>query len=191
MATPLDLMRDTGLFSAILPFMFIFALLYGLLSYVKPFGEGKGSVNVVLAAVFAFMSLFSGIVTDTINLAAPWFVLLVIFLFFIILGFMVLGAKEADVIGLLKNPEYSYLGWWIVALVLIIVVGSLSQVVAQRKGGYPPYGPGSNITAAEDGGELPTQESDFWKTIFHPKVLGFVALMIIAFFTISKLTTKG
>ena len=190
MATPLDLMRDTGLFNAIFPFIFIFALVYGILSYVKPFGEDKGGVNVAIAAVLAFMSLFSGIVTDTINLAAPWFVLMIIFIFFVILGFMVLGAREADVIGVIKNPEYSFIAWWVIALVLIIVVGSLSHVVAERKGGYPPYGPTSNISA-EDADGIPTQESDFWKTLFHPKVLGFIALMIIAFFTISKLTTKG
>ncbi len=192
MATPLDIMQDSGLFNEIFPFMFIFAVMYGLLSSIKPFGDDKGAVNVTIAAVLAFMSLFSGIVTDTINLAAPWFVLFIIFLLFIIIGFMVLGAKEADIFGVLQNPEYSYLGWWIVAIVLIIVIGSLSQVIAEKKGGYPPYGPGSNISLAEEtGGELQTQESDFWKTIFHPKVLGFVALMLIAFFTISKLTTKG
>lgn len=193
MATPLDVMKDSGLFDVVFPFIFIFAIVYGVLSYTKVFGEEKKGIYGAIAAVLAFMSLFSDVVIETINRSAPWFVLFIIFIVFVMIGFMVLGTKEADIMGVLKNPEYNFVNWWIVAIVLIIVVGSLSQVIAEKKGGYPPYGPGSNISEAADiaDGELPQQESDFWKTLFHPKVLGFIAIMLIAYFTISKLTTKG
>jgi hypothetical protein len=69
------------------------------------------------------------------------------------------------------------------------MLGSLSHVMAEKKGGYPPYGPGANFTAIEEGGVAPGQESDFWKTLFHPKVLGMVIILLIGFFTISKLTS--
>jgi hypothetical protein len=189
MATPLDigLLKN---FQIIFPFLFIFAIVYGILSYTKLFGENK-NIYALIAAVLAIMSLFSDIVTQTINTAAPWFILLVVFIVFLLLGFMILGAREADFKAVLANPEYSFVNWWIVALVLIIVIGSLSHTIAERKGGYPPYGPGANETAIEEAEEeVAGQESDFWKTVFHPKVLGMLVILLIAFFTVSKLTQK-
>lgn len=184
MATFLDieLLRN---FQVIFPFLLVFCITYGVLTYTKIFGENKG-LEAMIAIIFAFMSLFSDIVTETINTAAPWFVLLLIFTVFLLMGFMVLGIKEADIMSLLKNPEYSFINWWIAILVIIIILGSLSYTLAQKKGGYPPFIEDSNITA-DDG--IPKQESDFWATLFHPKVLGLLALLLIAFFTISRLTS--
>ena len=184
MATFLDieLLRN---FQVIFPFLLVFCITYGVIAYTKIFGENKG-LQAMIAIIFAFMSLFSDIVTETINTSAPWFVLLLIFTVFLLMGFMVLGVKEADVMSLLKNPEYSFINWWIAAIVIIIIIGSLSHTLAQKKGGYPPFIEDGNFT--EDDG-VSKQESDFWQTIFHPKVLGLLALLIIAFFTISKLTS--
>lgn len=180
---------DIGLlrnFQIIFPFLFIFCIVYALLTYTKFLGENR-ALQAGIAVVLAFMSLFSDLVIETINTAAPWFVLLVVFIVFLLLGFMILGVREADVMGVLRNPEYHFISWWVIALVIIIVIGSLSQTMAARKGGYPPYG--ENVTIS-DGEEVPTQESDFWQTMFHPKVLGLLALMLIAFFAVSKLTSS-
>lgn len=173
-------------FQIIFPFLFIFCITYAVLSYSKILGDNK-SISAIIAVALAFMSLFSDIVIETINTAAPWFVLLLIFTVFVLIGFMVLGVREADVVGVLRNPEYSFINWWIVALVIIIIIGSLSHTMAQKKGGYPPFTGEGNIT--EGGDELPQQESDFWKTVFHPKILGLFALLMIAVFTINRLTS--
>jgi len=187
MVTPLDI----GLlksFQIIFPFLFVFCVVYALLTYSKFLGENR-ALQAMIAVVLAFMSLFSDIVVETINTSAPWFVLLIIFMVFLILGFMIIGAREADIMAVIKNPEYSFISWWIIALVIIIVIGSLSHTIAERKGGYPPYAPGVNATL-EEGEELAAQESAFWQTIFHPKILGLFVIMLIAFFTVSKLTSQ-
>ena len=185
MVTPLDigLLKN---FQIIFPFLFIFAIVYGILSYTKFLGENK-SIHSVIAVVLAIMALFSDVVIQTINTAAPWFILLVVFIVYLLLGFMIIGVREADVMSVIRDPEYGWINWWIVALIIIIVLGSLSHTMSERKGGYPPYT--TNVTL-EDGEAAPTQESEFWDTIFHPKVLGLFIVFLIAFFTVSKLTQK-
>ncbi len=188
MATPLDIGLLVN-FKIIFPFLLVFCIVYAVLTYTKIFGENNAALNAVIALVLGMMTLFSDLVTDTINLAAPWFVLLIIFSVFILLGLMAIGIKEGDIIATIRNPEYTYITIWVIALVLVIVLGSLSQVMAEKKGGYGPYAPGGNATMTEGTVDIPEQESDFWKTLFHPKVLGMLALLLISFFTISKLTT--
>ena len=187
MATIMDvsLLRSFGV---VFPFLFIWAIVYGLLSYRKIFGDNK-ALHAFIAAIFALMALFSTTVIETINRAAPWFVLMIIFIVFLILGFMILGIGEADIASVVKSHEYSWINWWIIGLVLAIVLGSLSQVMSE-KGGYPPYGENDTLETATEGSvETPQQESAFWATLFHPKVLGLFAILLIAFFTVSKLTS--
>lgn len=184
MVTPFDISLLKQ-FQIIFPFIFIFCIVYALLTSIKFPGENR-SLHAAIAVVLAIMSLFSDIVVETINTAAPWFVLLIIFIVFLLIGFMIMGVGQADIMAVLKDPEYSFINWWIVALVLIIVIGSLSQVISEKKGGYPPFAENATL----NGEEVPTQESAFWQTLFHPKVLGLVAILLIAFFTVSKLTSK-
>ena len=92
---------------------------------------------------------------------------------------------------MLKSEEYSYVRYWIIAMILIIAFGSLAHVITQETGGFPGYMNVSieNATEALAGGpNAPAQASDFWQTLFHPKMLGMVAILIIALFTISRLT---
>lgn len=186
MATPLDIGLLAN-FKIIFPFLFVFCIVFAAFTYTKLLGDNK-IIGATIAIVLAFMTLFSDMVVETINTAAPWFVLLIVFMVFLLLGLMILGVKEADVVSVMKMDEYSYIIWWVIALVVIIMLGSLSHVLAEKKGGYPPYGPGANFTELE-GEVVPGQESDFWQTLFHPKVLGMIIILLIGFFTISKLTS--
>ena len=104
MATPLDV-GLLGNFQIIFPFLFIFSIVFGMLTYTKFLGDNK-VVSALIAIVLSFMALFSDIVVETINTAAPWFVLLIVFIVFLMLAFMILGVKEGDFVGVLKNPEF-------------------------------------------------------------------------------------
>ena len=159
MATFLDieLLRN---FQIVFPFLLIFCLTFGVLSYTKIFGDSKG-LQSLIAIIFAFMSLFSDLVIQTINTAAPWFVLLLVFIVFLLVGFMVLGIKEADILEVLKSPSYSFINWWIAVFVIIIIAGSLSHTLSQKQGGFPPFAEGGNMSA-DNGLGLVGQETDFW-----------------------------
>jgi len=49
-------LEQQGVFSYVLPFLVIFAILYGILDKIKIFGENKG-INIVLSVSVALMSL--------------------------------------------------------------------------------------------------------------------------------------
>lgn len=181
MATPLDL----GLidkFSIIFPFLLSVTVVYGLLTYTKMFGENK-SIHVLIAGVVGLMLLISPTVREVINTMAPWFVLLFLFFFFLILAFKIFGTTDSEIMDVLKSPKYSYTVIWIIALVLIIAVGSLSSVTFKE--GAPK---GVNETeSARDTEASGAGTNAFWNTLFHPKVLGLALIFLIASFTVSRL----
>ncbi len=185
MATPLDL----GLlkeFGVIFPFLFIFIVVYAILVKTKYFESNKGLAS-LLGLVLAVMVLFSPIVRETINRMAPWFVLLFIFVMFTLITFMIFGTTESDIMSVLKGEKYGYVNIWIIALVLIISIGSLTSVISERGGiGGTP----TTVVIGDDGQEVVVadQTSEFWETLVNPKVLGLVLILMIASFTIRYMT---
>lgn len=182
MATPLD----TGLlqhFDIIFPFLLVLVGGYALLSNVKLFGEQKG-LNAMIAFILAVFVLFSPMVREILVIAAPWYVLLFFFIIFALIAFMSLGATSGDIHNVLMSGEYRYIHFWVIGLILIIGLGSLSTVVA-NSGGFGSTGSETNITS----GDQSAQESDFWSTLVNPKVLGLVLIMLIGMFTIQRLAS--
>jgi cytosine/uracil/thiamine/allantoin permease len=184
MATPLDI----GLlqkFDVIFPFIFVLVIVYAVLTRTDWFKEKQG-IALILAFVIGVMTLFSRIAVETINRMAPWFVLLVIFGILLLLVYQAMGIKEAKILEVLTSKEHGdTFAQWIIALMLIIGLGSLSAVVSEQKG-FTKLVAGENATKAPPGEE----EIGFWATIFHPKVLGLALILLIAMFTVQKLAGK-
>lgn len=183
MATLLDL---TALehFSSIFSFLFVLVIVFGILSYSKFLGENK-SIHALIALFLAIMTLFSDTVVQSINKMAPWFVLLFVFILFMLMAFKVFGTSDADIMGVLKDSQYAYIIWWIAAIGIIIAVGSLTSVVWGGDQGMPVYNESS-----PDSDVGSTGGSAFFGTLFHPKVLGAVFVLLVAVFAIQKLTAS-
>lgn len=181
MATPLDL----GLlkhFEMLFPFLLVFIFAYVIFLKTKYFEENKGLAS-LLAFVLALMVLFSPVVRDTVNLMAPWFVLLFAFIIFTLVAFMVFGTTESDIMGVLKSEKYRYINMWVISLVLIIVLGSLTTVISKRGG----IGDTDEVVYDDEGNIIQAdsdQANQFWDTIVNPKVLGMALLLMVAAFTI-------
>ncbi|MGM5488356.1 MAG: hypothetical protein ACQESG_05390 [Nanobdellota archaeon] len=185
MATPLDI----GLldhFEIIFPFLFILVFGYAILTKLKPFGDDNKGIYAVIAFALAVMTIFSPIVRETFVTAAPWFVLLFIFIIFSMIAYMALGASQDDIVNVLKSPEHRFINFWMLALVLIITIGSLATVVSRHGGIGNELDTTENVSVQE--ADLSEQESDFWQTLVHPKVLGMVLILLVSFFTIQRLT---
>ena len=180
MATILDITALES-FSLLFSFLFVLVIVFAFLSYSKFLGDNKG-IHALIALLISIMTLFSDSVVKAINLMAPWFVLLFVFALFMIMAFKVFGTTDSDIMSVLVNPEYRYIIWWVVAIGIVIGIGSLTSTV--WGGGAPVY----NESATDVG---TTGASAFWGTIFHPKVLGLILIFLIAMFTISKLTTTS
>jgi len=179
MATPLDI---TALkqFSGIFPFLLVLVLVYAVLSMTDWFKEKKAWAALI-AIIAAFMTLMSPIAIKTVNMMAPWFVLFVVFAILFILAFMMFGYKQEDITKFVTEGEFG-IGIWVMSIIIIIGVGSLVAVVNEEVGFAKLAG--ENVTAAE----RPTGEFGFWQTIFHPKILGMVLILLVAFFTIRQMT---
>ena len=182
MATPLDV----GLFQkfdVIFPFIFVLVLVYAVLGRTEWLKE-KQTVAFLIAFVMAVMTLFSNIAVRTINMMAPWVVLLIVFMVFVILAYTALGVKESTIGEVITGKAYGgIIAWWTLALLLVIGLGSLSTVVSEEVG----------FGALAEGEAAPgeTGQIGFWATIFHPKVLGMILLLLIGMFTVQKLSAKA
>lgn len=167
MATFLDI---TGLqqFSTIFVFIFVWLVVYAILTYSKILGENK-AIHVIIGLVIALLVLFSPIATGTIEYIAPWFAVVFIFVIFASIALKLFGATGVESLGSLRIVT-------VVVILLVLVVGALSYVRQQVTA------PGDNETSI-----------DYGKTttlLFHPKILGIIFLMIISIFTIVLMAGK-
>lgn len=185
MADVLQGFQLLGRFSLIFPFLFVLVLIYAVLAKTKILGE-NGIVQGVVALAVAILFMFSKKAVTVISLMAPWFVILFVFIIFTILAFMLFGVKEADFVSLVKDSAYSTtVVYWIIALILIIVLGSISSVSFTGAEEGTVIQEGGDVGMA---GEVTEKGSGaFWATLFHPKVLGLIMILLIAMFTLQRL----
>jgi hypothetical protein len=178
---------DIGLLqhiSIIFPFLLVFVVVYGILQWLKPLGDDKG-INSIIAACLAAILLFSKNAVSFINYIAPWFAILFIFGFFMILLFRSVGAPSEAIEKVMSH--WSTIHWWMLALGILIVLGALSEVYGPD---ISPYGEEGNRTVVVDGKEMPEEsyKGQLTKILFHPRVLGIALVLIILSFAIRMLT---
>jgi hypothetical protein len=111
------LLKDFGFFQVVLPLLLVFAVLYGILSVTKIFGDDDKaiSINAIVAFSAAFFVISSTEVVAMMNLFLPQAsFLLVISVFLLMLFSMFLGDPK-EMLGKSK--------WWSkIALVIIFLV---------------------------------------------------------------------
>jgi len=188
MATLMDTSVLSGL-SLLWPFLLTFCLIFGLLSSTKLLGEKNNGLNAIIAFVFGILVLFSDTVTKTINMSASWIVLFILFLVFMLLIFRFFGATEGQILSTITGP-HRYITMWIILIIVIIFLGSLSSVLSD-KGGVGKTHIDENGTVTSEAVSGDSQQSEFWRTIAHPKVLGALFLLIVATFAINRLTVSS
>ncbi len=154
---------DTGLLYHFLPlvtFLLIFSVVYIILENTDWLGKNK-SLKFIAALSIALVSLFAGGVVDLINYIVPWFVFIFIFLMMLFLGLTFLGIK--------KEVIWDNLSIWTVMVIafLLLLIG-ITQVYGNL---FTPYA-ATNATQ--------TIGSETLKTIFHPRVLGAIFILIVA-----------
>jgi len=186
-----DLISGLGLlekFSIIFPFLLILVLVYAVLGVTKVLGDNKG-IHALIALAIAFITLFSTPARTIINLMAPWFVVLFIFLIFVLMAFRIFG--DVDFMAVLGGESGKTIVYWIIAIALIIGLGSISYVVFGK--GVPSSAPlPENQTAQVSltpvpGAVATAGGAAFWSTLVHPQVLGLALILLIAMFTIQRL----
>ncbi|MEK6857492.1 MAG: hypothetical protein AABX39_02800 [Nanoarchaeota archaeon] len=185
MATPLDL----GLlkqFDVLFPFLFVLVIVFAVLYRTTTFKEKPGLAAIIafLLAIMTVVSPVAPIATKSINLMAPGFIILFIFITFLMLVYQTFGVKEESITKLITDSEYSNTIVMILLVIsVIIAAGAISKSYSEEKQFTKLTEIGTITPSAE--------ESEFWQTVFHPKILGTVLFLLIALFTVQKMALKG
>ncbi len=178
-------------FVIIFPFLLIWVIVFGILSATKSFGDNKG-IHAIIGLALAFLFILSKDAVAALNFASPWFVLLFMFIIFTIMAFKAFGASDSDVIGVLRNKEFKYIATWIGIISVVIMIAALSNVHGQRLLEEGEVGEDGKVVSTGEGSVASGDfEENVWNTIFHPKVLGLILILLIASFTIKYMTQSS
>ncbi len=184
MATFLDL----GLlknFAAVFAFLLVFAVVYGLLGFSKMFGEKKGLYGIIALAA-AILTVFSPVALGIITNMAPWFTVLFIFLIFLLIAYQLFGITNTDISETIKAS--AGIKWAIFIVGFLIVVYAASAAFGPGLLSAPPSGQlAANATSS---GGSPDFNQNVKMTIFHPKIVGMLFILLVATAAIGLLGGK-
>ncbi len=184
MATVLDL-SVLKTFMPIFSWIFAFLLVYGFLEVTQIF-KNKG-IHAMLAFVFSIMVAVSGTATTAIASMAPWFLVIIFFVFIVYLIGNFMGLPSGEILSAFGGKGAI---WWILILGFVILAVGLSQTFGEqlldaRQGG-------TNQTATETGDSgTPTNHGQTVLFILtDPKILGMILILLISALTVVLLTQR-
>ncbi|MFT4282792.1 MAG: hypothetical protein ACMXX6_00015 [Candidatus Woesearchaeota archaeon] len=185
---------ETGLFELValfFGFLFLFALLYGLMVKISFFGERNG-LYAILSLALSILILVSGPVTTLILFMTPWIFVMIFVAFFILFTLMIFGLKIEDI-----NPADAQIYTWVIIIIAVILIFGLGNVFGQdtleATVGESQQGMSSSDvqevqTTPSSSSDRPVDTDDFGtnvlNTIVNPNVLGLIALMLIGLFAV-------
>ena len=174
---------DVGLvenFSIIFYLIFIFVLLYAILTITKILGENK-NLNAMLALALALILGLSGPTRDLISFVTPTFFVFIFFAFFAVLIYKFLGASDDDVKSIMGTKTGTR--GFILVIVGIIILSSLGKVFFTG-----PITSDVNETAVNASSVGTIGQSALTATLTHPKVLGLILILIIGAYAMQYLS---
>lgn len=187
---------DTGLleiFSAIFMFLLVYSVLWGVLTFRKPFGENNG-IYALISLAISFFVLLSAPVQQYIAFVAPWFLVLMIVFFLIITSFSLFA--EVNWMDVLKNDTAKT--WIMIFIGLILVLGlafSFGQSALESGGTVPTQNPETQevrpVAQNQQGTTTGSFEANLVNTLFHPKVLGLMLIFLLSTFIIFFLSAPS
>ncbi len=175
---------DIGLvenFSIIFYLIFIFVLIYAILSLTKVLGENK-NLNAMLALALALILGLSGPTRELISFVTPTFFVFIFFAFFAVLIYRFMGASDKDVLEIMGSSKHSTRGF-ILIIILVIILSSIGKVFFTG-----PTTSDVNETAVNKSAVGTTGQSALTATLTHPRVLGLVLILIIGAYAMSYLS---
>lgn len=182
MATFLDASLLT-LLAPVFALIFVFLIVYVVLQGSKMLGDNKG-IHALLALTVAFFVALSPKITNVIIFMSPWFVIMIVFLVFLFVIGKFAGFTEDNIITTFGGRQGAF--WWIVFFAGLILTFAFSNVFGQQllEGSD---GQTTQVNATRGGSAF---TSNLSQTIFHPKVLGLLLILLIASFTVRLMVTS-
>lgn len=192
MATFLDISILSN-FVSVFTWFLVFVIVYGMLELFKVFGEGHRGLHGIIAIAMAFIVIFSKGVVAVIQTFTPWFTILILIIFFILFAVRMFGATDKDIRDELKSG--TTITTWIIILTVVILLFSLGagfgQDTLQESPGVTPgtyVNASTNLTVEPGSTATPNFNQNLYNTLFHPKVLGLILIMLTAVLAMLFLT---
>ncbi len=167
--------------------------MFGILQVVKIFGEKSQNLNAIIGFCIALFLTFADKPRLIVNGMIPWFALMFVFGLFLLTAMrFIFGSEAGDSMLLSMLGGKTGAGWWVGVGAIIILIVGISSVI-----GDPLADSGENATTDastgnSDGSSGSTATDDYrtnvLNTLYHPKLLGAVVLLLIALFAILLIT---
>jgi len=183
MATLLDAvgtLQSFGVYSTILPFLLITAVVYAVLLKYKTLGENK-TVNAIIAIVIGLVFISVARAVNFINIILPFVTIFLVMLVLVMLIFTFMGVKGETISdAITKYPAIIFI------FILIFVVIGVSQVFPETSViiQSPETAERLNLSLTEPGA-TPQQQGaaflflQFARIFASPQVLGLIILFIV------------
>lgn len=205
MATFLDI-SGLSFFSSIFTFLLVFIVVYALLSWAKILGSNSG-IHALIALSLAVLFMFSKDAISLVNYVVPWFTIMFIAILLILMAYALFN-PGANIFSLLvEGGRHTTVIYWIVSMAVVIMLLGLGNTYGQKVGPYL-NGDGANAVdyslSGENGTNIISGASDNFRgtgqvdtgdyttnlgaTIFHPKMLGIMFILLLGAFTILLIT---
>ncbi len=183
--------------SRFMPALLVLLLLFAILEYTHALGKNT-FVNVFIALCASVLVLISPQVSGMLSFMTPWFMVLFFFIIFVLIGFKSMGVSDAQIMSVMS--EYRGISWILIFIAIVIVAVGLGNVFGQdlleEQPGYSQNLDGTYTTPEGEvindlpPGAIPKSDyqSNLTKTLFHPTILGFALIGLIATFTVLFMT---
>lgn len=166
MATLLDL-TILNYLTPLFTFLFILVISYAVLDKFKLLGDNFAP-KAIAAFSIAMIFIFSTRMVKIVNMATPWFILMIIFGFFIVAMLMFIGVKEESIFKTVKSGSVV---WPIIVIALIIFIIIIINAFQDVQS---PYGEGDQQTRSTEG----------LRALVHPRLLGALFLLLMSVYAI-------
>ena len=183
-------------FQLIFTWLFVFATVYAILQFAKIAGDNKG-LHSLMAFSIAMLAAVSGSIMKVVNGMIPWFILVIVFGMFMLMITRFLGFGDLSVAQMLGGDKMT--PWWIFFIGIAILISALGGVYGQST--LELTTGQQNVTGTDYSGTPPTDGStqqtgstfnkQLTDALFHPKVLAFISLILIASFTLRMMSGSG
>lgn len=168
-----------------------------MLELFKIFGDGHKGLHAIIALAMGFIVIYSKGVVNVIQTFTPWFTILILVIFFILFAVRMFGATDKDIGMELKKD--GVIVTWIIIFTVIILLFSLGSGFGQKSleegvGGTTVTTTGESMNVSTNGTGIggstatPDFNQNLYNTLFHPKVLGLILVMLLAVIAMLFLT---
>jgi hypothetical protein len=177
----------------------VWIIVYALLGFTG-FFKTQQHLRGLIAIMAALLTLASPKVLMVVSLIVPWFSILFVFIAMMLLGIMIFGVKAETITKWVEEKDNATVNFVIIIAAIIFVAGL--GFVFFSDGGAPATNEGQ-IIIDQDGNTITTYDQEgnvimpgsvgergqsaLMATLFHPKVLGAVFVLLLGLFTVMLL----